>query len=202
MATTYMYLNNGKKVPVYGNVTPQAYSGPYRTYVTEEDTPKTTTQTKKQTITATAAATAAPVVQGYDSGSAALADEMRRQREAEERRRQEKIASINKNRDSEKLLLGQNFDANKKAAQTTNNDNLRQLYIAYMQGLKGIPQQQALWGAGGEIESLKNRSRLTYENNRASENRNYANILDEIQKNYNNDLRTLEEKYLKLLLDV
>ena len=199
MSTTYMYLNNGTKVPVYGNVTPQAYSGPYRTYVTEEDTPKTSSQTKTQKTTTAAAA---PVVQGYDAGAAALAEEMRRQREEEERRRREKIAAINKNKDSEKLLLGQIFEANKKAAQTNNNENLRQLYIAYMQGLKGIPQMQALWGAGGEIESLKNRSRLAYENNRASENRNYSNILDEIQRNYDDDLRTLEEKYLKLLLDV
>ena len=83
-----------------------------------------------------------------------------------------------------------------------NSDNLKQLYIAYMQGMRGIPQQSAVWGAGGEIESLKNRSRLNYESNRASENRNYAGVLGDIQQKYNDDLNKLEQKYLQQLLNV
>lgn len=198
MATqTYMYLNNGTKVPVYGNA--NTHSMPYRTYVTETVKPKTST---KSASGGTAAVTYASSPAAQSDGSAKLAAEMRAQREAEERRRQEKIAAINANKARETKMLGETFAANKNAAMANNSENLRQLYIAYMQGLRGIPQQSAVWGAGGEIESLKNRSRLNYESNRAKENRNYAGILGDIQQKYNDDLNELERKYLQQLLNV
>lgn len=202
MATTYMYLNNGQKVPYYGNTPPQAFSGPYRAFVTEDTKPAKSSSKKTS-------ASAQPAAQTSDAGAAALAEELRKQREAEEaraaeeaRRRKEKIKAINKNKAAEKQLMAENFEMQKKAAEAVNSDNLRQLYIAYMQGLRGIPQKQALWGAGGEIESLKKRSTLNYENNRASENRSYAGILSQIQQKYNDDLNELEKKYLQLLLNV
>ena len=198
MATqTYMYLNNGTKVPVYGNA--NTHSMPYRTYVTETVKPKTST---KSASGGTAAVTYASSPAAQSDGSAKLAAEMRAQREAEERRRQEKIAAINANKARETKMLGETFAANKNAAMANNNENLKQLYIAYMQGMRGIPQQSAVWGAGGEIESLKNRSRLNYESNRAKENRNYAGILGDIQQKYNDDLNELERKYLQQLLNV
>lgn len=215
MATkTYMYLNNGTKVPVYGNA--NTHSMPYRTYVTEE-TPKTSQSTKKTgtgrqtvtTVTAPAVTGSGAVQAAYDSGSAALAEEMRKQRKAEEaraaeeaRRRQEKINAIKADREKASRLLGTNMELEKSNAKLANSDNLRQLYIAYMQGLQGIPQKSAVWGAGGEIESLKNRSRLNYETNRAKENRSYSELLGDIQQRYNNDLIELEKKYLQQLLNV
>ena len=197
MAKTYMYLNNGKKAPVYANTVPQTYSGAYGSMVTEQ--PAAAAQTQNASLYATA----------KNKTNDELAEELRKQREAEAKKaaeeaklRKEKTAAINKSRESEKKLLSQNLTLSKNAAKQTNNNNLRQLYIAYMQGVKGIPQQQASWGAGGEIESLKNRARVAYENNRAEENRSYADMLDEIQQNYNNDLKTLEDKYLRMLLDL
>ena len=206
MATqTYMYLNNGTKVPVYGNT--NTHSMPYRAYVTETVKPKTSAPKKTAGSNVTVTTSTAPVV--YDNGSAKLAEEMRKKREAEQakaaeeaRRRQEKINAIKANKERETKLLGESFAANKNAAMANNSDNLKQLYIAYMQGLRGIPQQSAVWGAGGEIESLKNRSRLNYESNRAKENRNYAGILGDIQQKYNDDLNELERKYLQQLLNV
>lgn len=209
MATqTYMYLNNGTKVPVYGNA--NTHSMPYRAYVTEEKKPKVSTSTKKTgSGTQTVTTVTTPQKSSYDYGAAALAAEMRAQREAEAaraaeeaRRRQEKINSINANKEKETKLLGDNLATQKTAAKLSNEDNLKQLYIAYMQGLRGVPQQQALWGAGGEIESLKNRSRLNYETNRAKENRAYSATLNDIQQKYNDDLRQLEQKYLQQLLNV
>lgn len=206
MATqTYMYLNNGTKVPVYGNA--NTHSMPYRAYVTETVTPKTSQPKKTQAGSVAVTTVAVPTV--HDDGAAKLAAEMRAQREAEAaraaeeaRRRQEKINAINANKTRETKLLGESLEANKNAAKLNNSDNLKQLYIAYMQGLRGIPQQSAVWGAGGEIESLKNRSRLNYESNRAKENRNYAGILGDIQQKYNDDLNELERKYLQQLLNV
>lgn len=206
MATqTYMYLNNGTKVPVYGNA--NTHSMPYRAYVTETVAPKTSQPKKTQAGSVAVTTVAVPTV--HDDGAAKLAAEMRAQREAEAaraaeeaRRRQEKINAINANKTRETKLLGESLEANKNAAKLNNSDNLKQLYIAYMQGLRGIPQQSAVWGAGGEIESLKNRSRLNYESNRAKENRNYAGILGDIQQKYNDDLNELERKYLQQLLNV
>ena len=116
MATQkYMYLNNGKKVPVYGNT--NTHSMPYRTYVTETVPDNTGMSTKKtsagrQTVTAS-----------EDDGAAKLAEEMRKKREAEQakaaeeaRCRQERINAINANRDRERKLIGENFEAQKKAA--------------------------------------------------------------------------------------
>ena len=179
MATQkYMYLNNGTKVPVYGNA--DTHSMPYRTYVTE-------------TVPEKAESRAVKTKAAADNSAAKL---------AAERRRSEKIASINTNRDREMKRMGENAAALKDAARQNNNDNLRQLYIAYMQGLQGIPQKTAMWGAGGEIESLKNQSRLNYETNRAKENRNYAGVLGDIQQKYNDDLQELERRYLQQLLNV
>lgn len=197
MATqTFMYLNNGTKVPVYGNT--NTHSMPYRTYVTETVQPKTSTSTKKTS----AGSKTVTTVSTADDSAVKLAAEMRAQREAEERKRQEKINAINANKASEAKRLGDNYALQQQAAKQNNADNLRQLYIAYMQGLRGVPQQSAVWGAGGEIESLKNRSRLNYETNRAKENRNYTGILGDIQQKYNDDLNELEKKYLQQLLNV
>ena len=112
----------------------------------------------------------------------------------------QKRTALEKQYQHNKNLMQQNYNAQKQTAGQANNEALRQLYIAYMQGIKNIPQYSAIQGAGGEIESLKSRHRTGYENNRVKQNMKYADILGEIQQKYNNDLITLEEKYLKQLM--
>ena len=154
------------------------------------------------------AASNAAAEKAADAAAKKAAAEAKARREAEleaerkEKERQEKIAAINSSKAQELKYLGDTYDKQKEAARLATDDNMRELYIAYMQGLRGIPQQSALWGAGGEIESLKNRSRTNYEDNRARESRSYAGILGEIQQKYNDDLRELEAKYLGRLLDI
>ena len=111
-------------------------------------------------------------------------------------------AELENNYNSRKNLLGQNYDLQRLAAEQNNNSALRDLYIAYMQGIKNIPQQAAMQSAGGEIESIKSRHRTNYEDNRAKQNLNYSDVLSEIQHKYNNDLMELEEKYLKQLMSL
>ena len=96
--------------------------------------------------------------------------------------------------------LKNNYNLQLAAEKMTNDEILRQLYIAYMKGIKNMPQQSVLWGAGGEIESLKSRHRINYENNRANQNAQYGSIISEIQQKYNDDLMALEEKYLSQLM--
>jgi len=199
---TYVTLNDGTKWRIKGNVQPQVGSGPYR-YVTTSSASASGTSSTAKTAAATAKAQAAA-----ETAAKKAAAEAKARREAEleaerkERERQEKIAAINSSKAEELKYLGENYNNQKEAAKLASDDNMRELYIAYMQGLKGIPQQSALWGAGGEIESIRNRSRMNYEDNRAKENRSYAGILGEIQRKYDDDLRELEAKYLQRLLDI
>lgn len=189
---TYITLNDGTKWRIKGDVQPQVGSGPYR-YVTTSDTTSTNktggTPAKNYNNSQTAKAQAAAV-------------KAQEEKEKAEKERRRKLQAINSSKETELKYLGDIYDSEKKEAKLASEDNMRQLYIAYMQGLRGVPQQSALWGAGGEIESLKNRLRINYEDNRAKEDRRYAGALGEIQRKYDNDLRDLEAKYLQRLLNV
>ncbi len=208
---TYVTLNDGTQWRIKGNVQPQVGSGPYR-YVTttpNSSTAKSAAAAAKSYSTSSTANTAAAATdKAADAAAKKAAAEAKARREAEleaerkEKERQEKIAAINSIKAEELKYLGENYNNQKNAAKLASDNNMRELYIAYMQGLRGVPQQSALWGAGGEIESLKNRSRINYEDNRAKESRSYAGILGEIQRKYDDDLRELEAKYLQRLLDV
>lgn len=111
-------------------------------------------------------------------------------------------AALDSTRQQTMKLLGQNLEAEKAAAKLSNEEALRQLYIAYMQGIKNMAQQTALWGAGGEIESLKTQQRLNYEDNRARQNTAYSSLLSEIQQRYNEELLELENEYLGQLMNL
>jgi hypothetical protein len=79
---------------------------------------------------------------------------------------------------------------------------MRQLYVAYMQGMKNMPQNTALYGEGGEIESLKNRMQLNYQSNRAAQQADYGGVLGQLQQKYSEDLALLEKRYLDQLMQL
>ena len=147
---------------------------------------KTAAKTAAKTTVSTSAA---------NSSAAALQD-------VYEQKLREQRAALENSYNSRRNLLGQNYELQRLAAQQNNNSALRDLYIAYMQGIKNIPQQAAMWGAGGEIESIRSRHRTSYEDNRAKQKISYGDIISEIQQKYNNDLMELEEKYLKQLMSL
>lgn len=140
-----------------------------------------------------------PNQSGKKSGGATVVDakELQRQRE-----RQEKMNMLNAEKGIAMQIMRQNYDLQKNEAKINNENNLKNIYVAYMQGIKNIPQQTALWGAGGEIESLKNQRRINYEDNRVKENANYNSVLNKLQQKYNNDLLELERKYMQLLMSI
>lgn len=115
---------------------------------------------------------------------------------------EQKKAELDRQYAQGKDTLKNNYEAQLQMAQMSSDDIMRQLYIAYMQGIKNMSQQQASWGAGGEIESIKSRHRTNYEENRAKQNRSYSGIIGEIEQKYNSDLMALEEKYLKQLMSL
>ncbi|MEG1049200.1 MAG: hypothetical protein RSE24_01515, partial [Oscillospiraceae bacterium] len=126
-----------------------------------------------------------------DGGAAAAAA-----RQAERRER------LDRQRAQKKAALDRGFNRQKGEAESRSGENMKQLYVSYMKGIKGMPQQTALWGAGGAAESLKNRSQLNYENSRAKENREYTSVLGKLQQRYNDELSALEEMYLARMMDI
>ena len=208
---SYVVLNDGTKWRIKGDAELGYGSGPYRTVIqSNEDEMKPVYNGASSTKTASSgtakSGTASATVSDTEIKKSAAESKARREAELEaerkEKERKEKIASINASRDEEIRYLGENYSSQRESAQNTMEENMRQLYIAYMQGLMGIPQQTALWGAGGEIESIKNRSRTNYEDNRAKESRSHSGILAQIEQKYQDDLRELEARYLNRLLGV
>ena len=61
--------------------------------------------------------------------------------------------------------------------------SLKDSYVAYMQGLKNMPQISAVSGNGGYAQSLLAKQQLGYENNRAAIEQNYLNNLRELEAN-------------------
>lgn len=88
---------------------------------------------------------------------------------AEMRRQYEKQQAELARREAERKALLQNqYNTARKQAQDARDESLRQTYLAYMRGTKNNKQLGAVTGGGGELESLKNRSQLNYENNRGN----------------------------------
>lgn len=212
----YIILNDGTKWRYKVGNEPKAASGPYRA-TTTDSTPvslpvysgstansaaKTKPSAKAQSNAANRAAASAEAAAKKAAAEAAAMRRAELEAAQKEKERKEKIAAINSSKEAEMRYLGEGYNRQKAQQKLSADDNMRQLYIAYMNGIKGIPQQSAVWGAGGEIESLKNRSRLNYEDNRAKEQRRYAGVLGEIEQKYNDDLRELESKYLQRLLNI
>ena len=217
----YIILNDGTKWKVNDNNLPMVGSGPYRAVIYDDaETDKGVTATPKKTQTAsqpkqqTAAATTNTTnttnttVTYSDSEIRKAAAEAEAKRKADReaaqkaKERQEKLDALAGYKKEAQDYLAQGYDLQKEVAKQANDENMRQLYIAYMQGLKNIPQQTALWGAGGEIESLKLRGRLNYEDNRAKEQSNYTGVIADIEKSYRKDLQELEDRYLSRLLSI
>lgn len=85
-----------------------------------------------------------------------------------------------------------NLDAAREAAN-------RDAYVAYMHGLKNMPQISAVSGNGGYAQSLATKQQLNYENNRAATHQNYMNNLRQLQANRDNGIISNSNEYLTQL---
>ena len=115
----YMYGNNGEKWKYLADEEPVLYSGAYRNFVAETPVKNTGVSAGTGRKAVTSISTAALPTSDYSS---------------DEAERQMKIAAINASKNKELKLLGQNYSALINEAKQNNLDNLRQIYIAYMQG--------------------------------------------------------------------
>jgi len=129
-----------------------------------------------ETVTTTVAAPAASG--GGDNGYSeykALLEQMKREKQAQVN------AAFNQGKES---LDNARAAANKDA------------YIAYMHGLKNMPQRAALGGNGGYAQSLATKQQLNYENNRGSIYQNYLDNLRELEAAKANGIVAANQDYL------
>lgn len=126
-----------------------------------------------ETVTTT---TAAPA--GGDNGYSeykALLEQMKREKQAQVN------AAFNQGKES---LDNARAAANKDA------------YIAYMHGLKNMPQIAAMGGNGGYAQSLATKQQLNYENNRGNIYQKYMDNLRELEAAKANGIVAANQDYL------
>ena len=87
----------------------------------------------------------------------------------------------------------------KKNLENAAADSNKQAYVAYMQGMKNMPQAAAMYGSGGMAQSLANKSQLNYENNRKNiEEAKLAGLAD-LESDYRAGVINAGEDYLTKL---
>lgn len=97
----------------------------------------------------------------------------------------------------------QMLDAQYKAGKRNINDAAKQgnreAYVAYMQGMKNMPQKAAMYGAGGMARSLANKSQLNYENNRNNIEQSRIAALADLEADYRAGVMDAKDRYLTQL---
>lgn len=76
------------------------------------------------------------------------------------------LDELRRQRDEKQAALDEQYEQGKRNIEEAAAESNRQAYIAYMHGMKNLPQQAAMYGNGGMAQSLANKSQLNYENNR------------------------------------
>lgn len=90
-------------------------------------------------------------------------------------------ASQDKLKAEQDALIGKNYDTSSGQLGTARQDSLQDSYVAYMKGLKNMPQISAVSGNGGYAQSLATKQQLNYENNRRAVEADYMNRLAALQ---------------------
>lgn len=123
---------------------------------------------------------------------------------AQERARQEAIDSqienINNEYEKLKQQAEKKFSLQKGELDLQKDNNLRQEYIQYMKSMKNFSQKYAPVGMGGVAQSIRNRTKIGYENERKNTEDDYSQKLRKIQREYSDYISQQEERYIARLL--
>lgn len=126
--------------------------------------------------------------------------ELNRQREAYERQQAELKAqqlSLKNQRDAQ---INTAFNNSRENLGVARDDSLGSSYVAYMKGIKNMPQIAAAGGNGGYAQSLLAKQQLNYENNRGAIEQSYLNNLRQLEADKNNALTSSEQSYTEGLM--
>jgi len=144
------------------------------------------------TTPVTTTVSAASADNGYNSYLAALSQ----QRAAYERQQAEMRAQQQALKAQRDAAVNEAYNTAKDNLGGAKESTLRDGYVAYMQGLKAMPQISAVNGNGGYAQSLATKQRVNYENNRAAAQQNYLAALKELEANRAAGLIANQENYL------
>ena len=122
--------------------------------------------------------------------------EYARQRAEYEKQQAELKARQNELKAARTGQMNEAFDNSKLNLDGAKESSLKDSYVAYMHGLKNMPQTSAISGNGGYAQSLLNRQQLAYENNRNAIEQNYLDNLRQLEADKNAGLATIEQDYL------
>lgn len=113
-----------------------------------------------------------------------------------QRAEQERAAALQRNYDNAVGQLRNAYNSNAQSLKANSDDALRQAYISYMLGQRGLNQQLANNGmTGGATESVLANLYNEYGGNRADIQKGLQNNLAQLQANYQNGLANLGANY-------
>ena len=112
------------------------------------------------------------------------------------------INALQQMRAEKQAMLDAQYKQGKKNIENTAADSNRQAYIAYMQGIKNMPQAAAMYGSGGMAQSLAAKSQLNYENNRNNIEAAKLASLTDLESDYRAGVLDAGNDYLEKLANV
>ncbi len=124
-------------------------------------------------------------------------DRQRREYEKQQARLRAQQLAAKQSRDNQ---INEAFNNSKLNLDNAKNNSLKDSYVAYMRGLKNMPQISAVSGNGGYAQSLANKQQLNYENNRTSMENQYLENLRQLEQERNAGLAASQESYVNGLM--
>ena len=112
------------------------------------------------------------------------------------------LNELERQRAERQAMLDAQYKQGKNNIENSAANSNRQAYIAYMNGLKNMPQAAAMYGSGGMAQSLANKSQMNYENNRNNiETAKLASLTD-LESDYRAGVLDAGNDYLEKLANV
>lgn len=123
------------------------------------------------------------------------AAELERERKAAAERQAQLAAQQLALKNQRDAQINTAFNNSRDNLDVAKDNSLGSSYVAYMKGLKNMPQIAAAGGNGGYAQSLLNKQQLNYENNRGAIEQNYLDNLRQLEADKNAGLTASAEAY-------
>lgn len=141
-------------------------------------------------------------LQQQNAENQAIREQRRKDRLAAlEKRKNERIAALEEQKARTMAELEKQYGQGKQNIADTATDSNKQAYVAYMHGIKNMPQAAAMYGSGGMAQSLANKSQLNYENNRMNVEQAKLASLQKLEDSYRGRVRDADAAYRRGVLD-
>ena len=109
------------------------------------------------------------------------------------------LNELSRQRAERQAMLDEQYNQGKKNIEDAAENSKKEAYVAYMHGIKNMPQAAAMYGSGGMAQSLANKSQLNYENNRNKIDAAKIAGLADLESDYRAGVMDAGENYLTRL---